>query len=59
MGIKELLIEFLASVEEPTRGVLAEVLLAEQRKIDMERPQLKSEIKDIIEASIQAEREGR
>jgi hypothetical protein len=58
MGVKELLTEFLVEVEEPTRSILADVLLAEHRKLDMERPQLKSEIKEIIEARVHVESRG-
>jgi len=59
MGVKEILTGFLSDVEEPTRSILADVLLAEHRKLDMERPALKAEVKDIIEAQVQAESKER
>jgi hypothetical protein len=55
MGVKEILLEFLQDVDEPARGVIADVLLAEQKKLDMERPRLKDEIREIIDAHVRRE----
>jgi hypothetical protein len=58
MGVKEILFDFLGSVDEPARTVLAEVLLVEGRMIDMEKPRFKDDVKNIIEKCVREE-EGR
>lgn len=55
MGVKEILFDFLKSVDEPARTVLAEVLLLEQRTIDMEKPRFKDDVKSIIEERVREE----
>ena len=56
MGVREILIEFLDQVDPSVRGILADVLVAEQRKIDMANPRgVKEEIRDIIDAQVRAE----
>ncbi|MFN8233441.1 MAG: hypothetical protein U0V56_08230 [Actinomycetota bacterium] len=53
--MRELLLEFLETVDEPVRSILAEVILAEQRTIDMERPRVRAEIRDIIDKHVRRE----
>lgn len=55
MGVKEILFDFLGTIDEPARTVLAEVLLVEQRMIDMERPRFKEDVKSIIENRVREE----
>ena len=58
MGVQEILAQYLQTLDEQTRVVLMEVILAEQRVIDMERPRVKEHIKEVIDAEVRAE-EGR
>jgi hypothetical protein len=56
VGVREILVDFLQDVDEDVREVLTEVLLAEQRKIDMQRPRgIKEEIRDLIDAHVRLE----
>jgi hypothetical protein len=55
MGVREILFEFLSEADPAVRDVIAKVLLAEQRKIDIEHPQMKRELIDIIDAAARAE----
>ncbi len=58
MGVREILFEFLSEAEPVVREIIAKVLLAEQRKIDIEHPQMKKELIDIIDAAARAEVQG-
>jgi hypothetical protein len=55
VGVKEILFDFLGSVDEPARTVLAQVLLLEQPMLDMERPRFKEDVKSIIENCVREE----
>ena len=55
MGVREILLEFLKDAEPSVRAVLTDVLMLEQRKIDSERPQVKSEIRQIIDDRVRAD----
>jgi hypothetical protein len=59
VGVRELLIEFLAAVDEPVKSILVDVIVAEQRKIDMERPRMKADVQEIIDAYVRKEERGR
>lgn len=57
MSVREILLEFLEQQVDPdVRGILADVLVAEQRKIDMKLPRrIKEDIREIIDAKVRAE----
>ena len=56
MSVREILLEFLEQVDPAVRDILADVLLAEQRKIDMRNPRgIKEDIREIIDAKVRAE----
>jgi hypothetical protein len=59
MGVREILFEFLNDVDPAVRQILAEVLLAEQRRIDMQRPRVKEDIREAIDAQVRLEEKSR
>lgn len=59
MGVKEIMFDFLKSVDEPAQTVVAEVLLVEARMLDMEKPRFKDDIKSIIEECVRLEESQR
>jgi hypothetical protein len=55
MGVYQILLEFLKDANPSVRGILTEVLLLEQRSIDLQRPQVKPQIKQIIDGQVRSE----
>ena len=55
MGVREILFDFLSEADPSVREIISQVLLAEQRKIDIERPQMKQELIDIIDSAARSE----
>jgi hypothetical protein len=56
--VRDLLLEFLKEVDPAVRSILKEVVMTEQRYIDMQRPRVKQEIREIIDAEVRAEERG-
>jgi hypothetical protein len=55
VGVREILFDFLSEADPAVREIIAQVLLAEQRKIDLDRPSMKKELIDIIDAAARSE----
>jgi len=58
MGVQELLTSYLKRLDSDVRDVLAEVILAEQAVIDMERPRVKERIREVIDDRVRLEQRG-
>ncbi|MEK6227468.1 MAG: hypothetical protein AABM40_14395 [Chloroflexota bacterium] len=52
MGVQDLLSGYLKKLEPDVREILADVILAEQAVIDMDRPRVKEKIREIIDAQV-------
>lgn len=55
MGVYQILLEFLSDAEPSVRGILTEVLMLEQRSIDLQKPPVKPAIQQIIDEQVRAE----
>jgi hypothetical protein len=56
MGVQELLLEYVKDLPAPVKRVLLDVLAAEQRLLDLERPRgVKDEIKAAIDREVRRE----
>ena len=58
MGVREILFEFLSEADPAVREIIGNVLLAEQRKIDIEHPRMKQDVIEIIDEVARAETRG-
>jgi hypothetical protein len=60
VGIREILAEFLKEAPPEVRSILADVIVAERERIDMQRPRgIKERLKDIIDAQVVVEERSR
>lgn len=60
MGVHEILMEFLQDEDPVIKSLLADVIVAEQHKIDMQRARgIKEEIKNFIDAQVRLEERDR
>lgn len=55
MGVREILAGFMSEADPAVREIITKVLFAEQQKIDVEHPQLKKDVIDIIDAVARGE----
>jgi hypothetical protein len=58
VGVQDLLTGYLKGLEPEVRAILADVILAEQAVIDMERPRVKEKIREVIDAQVRLEQRG-
>jgi hypothetical protein len=52
MGVQEIIGGYLRDLEPSVKLILAEVILAEQAQIDLEKPKVKDRIRDAIDAEV-------
>lgn len=55
MTVRDILFESLKDVDPAVRAILIDVLVLEQRHIDMQRPRVKAEIREIIDQQVRRE----
>jgi hypothetical protein len=54
MGVLDLMRSYLVDLEPAVAKVLTAVILEEQRQIDMERPQIRGPIREIIDEQVRS-----
>ena len=55
MTVRDILFDSLRDIDPTVRAILTEVILLEQRHIDMQRPRVKAEIREIIDRQVRRE----
>jgi hypothetical protein len=50
MSVQELLSTYIADLPPAIKSILTQVMLLEQSQIDMERPRVRDDIREIIDA---------
>jgi hypothetical protein len=58
MGVLDLVRQYLSTYDKETAAILAAVIVEEQAVADIERPQIKGRIRDVVDAQARVAESG-